>query len=660
MCGFTGAYFINSSLGAPIDARIRASLEAIGHRGPDASGYWQSTQANLAFGHKRLSIVDLSSAGAQPMTDHSGKWVITYNGEVYNHLDIRQEMLASGWIGEFRGHSDTETLLEAIQFWGVSVTLSKCRGMFAMAIWNKETKTLHLCRDRAGEKPLYFGASEGGVAFGSELKAIRQVLPSLGALNPDALHTFLRRGYVCGENAILDKVIRIRPSCVVSLSIALLNELCQSPSNARLHEIISKASTPYWNFAEITRSRTDKPFKGSAAQASETLGNLLSKAVQEQLAADVPIGAFLSGGIDSTAIVATAQRLTSRPVKTFSIGFEDQDYDESKFAKRVAAHIGTDHHELIVGEREAIDTLTRIPKIYCEPFADSSQIPTILVSQLAKKYVTVSLSGDAGDELFGGYQRYFAVPPVWEKMQAMPLPIRKTLSKTITSIPPQAFDFAYRGIAPLLSSQRRQVQVGDRLHKLAGLISASNSDDLYDRLLSKWPPQIMKHASPSVSKSSLNNAALVDCMMKYDFEGYLQDDILVKVDRASMASSLESRVPFLDQRIIEFAWSLPQNLLIENGVGKVVLRNYLYSMVPKPLLERPKMGFALPIGHWLKGQLREWAEDLLDPKKLSDTGYLNTALIRATWEDHLSGKTNHQHALWNILMFQAWKSEWQQ
>lgn len=650
MCGFAG-FFSGSFAGEMAAVHLKSMTDVIASRGPDAEGQWLDSDSGIALGHRRLAIVELSDAGAQPMQSASSRYVLAFNGEIYNHLDLRVELTKIGRAPSWRGHSDTETLLAGFDAWGIRGTLERAIGMFAMAVWCRETRTLTLARDRLGEKPLYYGwqgSSNAVFLFGSELKALRAHPEFRANINRDALCLFMRHNNVGGSSSIYEGVHKLLPGMLLTVSQAVPEPVTET----------------YWSVAAVAAQGVARPFTGSAAEAVDGLEMLLKDAVQRQMAADVPLGAFLSGGIDSSTVVALMQAQASRPVKTFTIGFNEVGYNEAQHAKAVAKHLGTDHTELYVSPQQALDVIALLPQLYCEPFADSSQIPTFLVSKLARQHVTVSLSGDAGDELFSGYNRYALTSQWWQRLASLPLPLRRSMAWALTRLSPDTLN-CIAAFTPLAS---RWGNVGDKLHKGAAVMTARSIDQLYCGMVSLWfPPAdlVLGGTEPSTFLTGLqpNFAGLnnVERMMALDTLTYLPDDILTKVDRAAMGVSLETRVPFLDHRVVEFAWRLPlQYKLRKESSGyttKWALRQVLYRHVPQALIERPKMGFGVPIDSWLRGPLRPWAEELLSESRLKREGYFNPTPIRQKWAEHLSGKRNWQHQLWCVLMFQAWLSE---
>lgn len=646
MCGITG-YLAEPAgsivaEGRPLLARMTDALQ---HRGPDDEGHWVDAESGIALGHRRLAIVDLSPAGHQPMSSTSGKYQIVFNGEIYNHMTLRQQLADQGYLYAWRGHSDTETLLAAIEVWGLEETLKRCVGMFAIALWDREHQHLTIARDRLGEKPLYYGWQGVGrnacFLFGSELKSLRVHPAFEGRIRRDALTLYLRHNYIPAPFSIYEGIHKLPPGSMLTISLTRRDASIQT----------------YWSAIDVAvRSAADRR-KWTPSEAVDELETLLHSAVSQQMMADVPLGAFLSGGIDSSTIVALMQANASKPVRTFSIGFDEQGYNEAEHAKAVATHLGTDHTELYITPKQAMDVIPLLPTLYDEPFADSSQIPTYLVSQLAKQHVTVSLSGDAGDELFSGYTRYLTAAGLWNKLSAVPAPLRDLAAKGITALSPQTWS----ALGNALPSQRFKGNFGDRLHKGARVLGSNSINDLYLGLVSHWtdPAAIVVEGHEPATLLNGNPPDLqglnsIERMMALDMVTYLPDDILVKVDRAAMGVSLETRVPFLDHRVVEFAWGLPMDLKQRDGVGKWVLRQVLYRHVPQALIDRPKMGFGVPIDSWLRGPLREWAESLLDVARLRREGFFHPEFVRIKWDEHLSGKRNWAYHLWDVLMFQSW------
>lgn len=648
MCGLTG--FLTAghwSSGEVAPSLLAQMAGAIVHRGPDSAGYWHDVESGIALGHRRLSILDLSPAGAQPMASVCGRYVIAFNGEIYNHMDLRLALGPSDW----RGHSDTETLLAGFVAWGIKATLVRCIGMFAIAVWDKKERVLTLARDRLGEKPLYYGWQGQGnkacLLFGSDVASLKAHPAFAADINREALALYMRHNAIPAPHSIYQGIYKLPPGSLLAVSLAVRDPKIEV----------------YWSLPQVAERGVATPFAGTDAEAVDELEALLKDAVRQQMLSDVPLGAFLSGGIDSSTVVALMQAQSTQPVKTFTIGFNEEGYNEAVHAKAVARHLGTDHTELYVTPQQTLDVIPKLPGLYSEPFADSSQIPTFLVSQLARQQVTVSLSGDAGDELFAGYNRYVMTRNLWSKLGRVPKPLRKATAAGIKAVSPSAWNTLLKPALPLLPVSLQQANIGDKLHKGAGVLNASSVDELYLGLVTHWQPDqlVLGGTEPltHLRGRPLPLAGLdeVQRMMALDAITYLPDDILVKVDRAAMGVSLETRVPFLDHRVVEMAWRIPQNLKLRDGVGKWILRQVLYRHVPKELIERPKMGFGVPIDSWLRGPLRPWAEELLSESRLRQDGYFNPVPIRQKWKEHLSGKRNWQHHLWDVLMFQAWLSE---
>lgn len=653
MCGLAGFLGFESGMDWPrASAIVESMASSIVHRGPDASGFWHDAEAQIVLGHRRLSILDLSEAGSQPMASSSGRFVIVFNGEIYNHLRLRNELAQAGRQVVWRGHSDTETFLACMDVWGIDESLRRAHGMFAFALWDRQERELTLARDRVGEKPLYYGwLGEGSNAtflFGSELKALRQHPRFEANVDRNSLSLFLRHSYIPAPHTVYRDVFKLLPGTYV-----------QVRRGRRDME-----TRRYWSTEDIALQGLREPFRGSADDAADQLEVLLRDAVRQQMLSDVPLGAFLSGGIDSSTIVSLMQTESPRPIKTFTIGFSEDAFDEAVHARAVAQHLGTEHTELYVSPQQAMDVIPRLPRIYDEPFADSSQIPTILVAQLARQHVTVALSGDAGDELFAGYNRYHLTRKLYSKLSYLPVGIRRQIAKMLTAVPPPLWDRAMSAMSPLLPKSLQLSNAGDKIHKGAGVLDVMNVEELYFRLVSHWqkPSSLVIGAREprtlvSQRPKALSSLSDIDQMMALDLMTYLPDDILVKVDRAAMGSSLETRVPFLDPRVIAFAWSLPIECKLRGGQTKWPLRKILYRHVPQSLIDRPKMGFGVPIDSWLRGPMREWAEDLLSERRLRHDGYFEPAPIRKRWAEHLSGQRNWQYHLWDILMFQTWLDE---
>lgn len=647
MCGLVGIL----SVGRLADLKcISAMTEKIVSRGPDEQGHWEDENAGIALGHRRLSVVDLSSAGHQPMFSESGRFVIAFNGEIYDHMILRDELKRLNPSLNWRGHSDTETLLAAIEAWGLEKTLRRSTGMFAIALWDRRDRVLSLARDRLGEKPLYCGWQKETFLFGSELKALKLHPDFIGEIDRDAMTLQLRHNYIPAPLSIYKGIGKLMPGTILKLD-----------ANAVATKGGIERATPYWSLTDAVAHGQADPFTGTDAEAIGALDQLLHETIAQQMMADVPLGAFLSGGIDSSTVVALMQAQSSRPVKTFSIGFNETGYNEAVYAKAVAQYLRTEHTELYVSPQQAMDVIPRLPTLYDEPFSDSSQIPTFLVSEMTRQHVTVSLSGDAGDELFGGYNRYLLANSLWGMVSRVPSWGRAWCASVLTTLTPNQWNRLlgpFQGVIPI---KWRLSNLGDKIHKGASVLGNDSLEMLYKDLISHWtnpsslvigghePNTLISDPDPFFS--SLGG---IERMMALDTLTYLPDDILCKVDRAAMGVSLETRVPFLDHRLVDFAWRLPMNMKIRDGQGKWILRQVLNKYVPQQLIERPKMGFGVPIDSWLRGPLRDWAESLLDESRLRQEGFFNPAPIRQKWAEHLSGKSNWQYHLWDVLMFQAW------
>jgi asparagine synthase (glutamine-hydrolysing) len=682
MCGIAGFVSDQFSSEQRMQDAARCLAGQLIHRGPDDEGVWVDPAAGIALAHRRLSILDLSAAGHQPMLSACGRYVVVFNGEIYNHLEIRRELdnsylfgghtaagegalcqdaahvESSSRINErfrggsgWRGHSDTETLLAAIAVWGLERTLQKTVGMFAIALWDREERVLYLSRDRMGEKPLYYGLQGGTLLFASELKALRAYPGFRGEVDRQALTLLLRYNAIPAPYSIYQGIFKLLPGTV--LKITQLDVLKKELPVPR----------PYWSLRKVAVEGQQNPFAGSDVEAREELERLLRQSIAGQMIADVPLGAFLSGGIDSSTVVALMQAQSARPVQTFTIGFHESGYNEAEHAHAVAAYLGTDHTELFVTPAQAMAVIPRLQEIYDEPFADPSQIPTFLVSELARRHVTVSLSGDGGDELFGGYNRYVRAASLWRRMSWLPHSVRAALAGVLTTIPPAFWNRVFYGLGTFLPSGWRYANPGDLLHKLAEILAVRSPEEIYMCLVSHWkrPTDVVKEgAEPTAVVGdrgwSPDLPDLEHRMMYLDSVSYLPNDILVKVDRAAMGVSLETRVPFLDHRLVEFAWQLPLSMKIRDGQGKWLVCQVLDRHVPRKLIERPKMGFGIPLDVWLRGPLKGWAEDMLDVSRLAGEGFFIPDPIQDLWREHLSGKRNRSSALWGVLMFQQWLS----
>ena len=641
MCGIVGSWSRDTGSEELADAVTRMA-DAVRHRGPDDAGVWCDPDTGLALGHRRLSILDLSPEGHQPMPSRDGRWVIAFNGEIYNFAALRAELEARGV--RFRGHSDTEVLVEGIASWGLVPTLQRAAGMFAIAVWDRAERTLHLARDRFGEKPLYYGRNGGHFLFGSELKALRAHPAWQGRIDRGALTLYFRFNYVPAPFSIYEGIRKLLPGHVASV-----------------REGREPVVSPYWSLEDVARAGMADPLAGSDEELVALVEDRLRRTIAEEMVADVPLGALLSGGIDSSVVVALMQTQSPRPIRTFTIGFHETDFNEATHAKAVAAHLGTDHTELYVAPAEAQAVIPRLPEIWDEPFGDSSQIPTFLVSELARRQVTVALSGDGGDEMFGGYNRYFLATRIWSMLGRVPAPLRRQAAHAIRTLPPSLWGGLIGTAQQLLPRSRRVAHPGDRMHKLADMLAVRSGGDMYRRLVSHWqePDALVvggHEPEPAWGERAFGAmpGGLLERMMYLDARTYLPDDIMVKVDRATMAVSLESRAPFLDHRVAELAWRLPAHMKVRGGLGKWVLRQVLYRHVPPSLVDRPKMGFGVPIDSWLRGPLREWAGDLLSSHRLAREGFLRAEPVERQWREHASGERNWQYPLWDVLMFQAW------
>ena len=645
MCGFAGL------LGPPGAAEERLATArrmaaTLVHRGPDDEGSWADPQGEVAFGFRRLSILDLTPEGHQPMTSPDGRYTVVFNGEIYDFAALREELERRGH--RFRGHSDTEVLLAAIVEWGLEAALPRLWGMFAFALWDDRERALHLVRDRMGKKPLYFGWQGRTLLFGSELKALRAHPDFAAPIDRDALASYLRFCYVPAPRSIHRGIYKLAPAGWITLRPGRPGEL--------------PATRHYWHPATIALAGERDPSRLSDADAAGALEELLEDAVRLRCVADVPLGAFLSGGIDSSTVVALMQAQSARKVRTFTIGFNLAEYDESAHARAVAAHLGTDHTELQVTPEETRAVIPRLPALYDEPFADASQIPTFLVSQLARTQVTVALSGDGGDELFGGYHRYVTGTRLWSSLGRVPRRLRQGVVLAIEAVPPAAWDRVGWLADRALPAARRGLITGNRVHKLATVLGVPDLDAMYLRLVSTWPDPssvVRDGGEPEGPLPWRGAAAALEApahrMMLLDLLGYLPDDILVKVDRASMGVSLEARAPLLDHRVAEFAWRLPVRQKIRGGEGKWLLRRVLERHVPRSLFERTKRGFGIPIDAWLRGPLRGWATDLLSEQRLKREGFFRPQPVQRALREHLDGARNRQFQLWTVLMFQAWR-----
>ncbi len=641
MCGIVG-YWDKQGANTSVVEKMALKIQ---HRGPDGAGVWLNDSGDLAMAHRRLAILDLTPAGHQPMISPCERFTLVFNGEIYNHLDLRADLERESGHFNWRGHSDTETLLAALRHWGIEQTLQKLNGMFAFALWDSQEKCLFLARDRMGEKPLYYGNQGGRFFFSSELKAFKAHPDWRPEIDRNALTLYMRHNAIPAPWCIYAGIKKLTPAHYVVI-----------------REAGSEVSEPicYWDLAKVAEEGIAKQADGSVESLTNELDALLRDAVKSRMASDVPLGAFLSGGFDSTMVAAMMQAQSPSPIKTFTIGFNEQGYNEAVHAKAVAKHLGTEHTELYVSPEDAMAVIPRLATIWDEPFSDSSQIPTLLVSELARKHVTVCLSGDGGDELFCGYSRYTQGYEIWHTLQRLPNPIRQAVGSLMQVFPGAPIEY-------LLNFLPKHFQIphfADRLPKLAQVVKERSGESYYHRLVSHWnEPEklVLGGVEPQTlfnrSEQFPNVKDFREQMMYLDSMTYLPDDILTKVDRASMAVSLEARVPLLDHRVVEFAWKVPMSMKYRDGQGKWLLREVLYKYVPKALMDRPKMGFGVPIDLWLQGPLRDWAEALLDEKRLREDGIFDPAPIRKMWQEHISGKRRWHYYLWDVLMFQAWLSE---
>jgi len=642
MCGICG-FVSTSTRSRPGSSEIvRAMSDAIAHRGPDGEGVWVDDAAGIGFGHRRLAFIDLTSGGLQPMSSASGRHVVTFNGEIYNYRELRGELESAGH--SFRSQSDTEVLIEACERWGVEAAVKRLIGIFAFGLWDREERTLYLVRDQLGVKPLYWGEIDGTLLFGSELKALIAHPQWRAEIDRDALTAYFRHNYVPAPHTIYRGVFKLPPGSVLTLRRGAAPSI-----------------TAYWDAWSVAREGFDTPFDLPESVVVDQLEAVLKNAVKSQMVADVPIGAFLSGGIDSSTVVALMQAQSEHPVRTFTIGFREGDYDEAGHARAVAHHLGTEHTELFVSPDDARDLIPSIADWFDEPFGDSSQLPTFLVAQMTRRHVTVALSGDGGDEVFAGYDRYLHADRLWRHIRPIPRALRRGAARMLRAVPATVWD---RLSAPLPRSLRSR-PLGDMLHKIAAIIGLNDEDAIYRFLMSQWKDPENLVLGGHEPRGILGDASVargipdfISRMQALDAVTYLPDDILAKVDRTSMAVALEARVPLLDPRVVAFAWRLPPPLRIRHGKGKWLLRQVLHRYVPDALVERPKMGFGMPIGIWLRGPLRDWAEDLLNEERLRADGLLDPKPVRQKWHEHLSGRRDWQYALWGVLMFQEWKRRW--
>jgi asparagine synthase (glutamine-hydrolysing) len=648
MCGITG--FLGEAI--PADDMRATALRmtyTLRHRGPDDFGVWVDAQSGIALGQRRLSIIDLSPSGHQPMRSASDRYIIVFNGEIYNFRELRRELDAAG-AAPAVSRSDTEVILAGAEMWGLEGCLARLNGMFAFALWDRHERTLFLARDRFGEKPLYYGWIGHNFLFGSELKALAAHPDFRPNVDLGALALFLRHNCIPAPYSVYHGIRKLPPGQFLAV-------------HWRRRDA---APRPYWTLREAVEKAQQEPFRGTEREAVDELECLLRDSVRLRMISDVPLGAFLSGGVDSPTITALMQAASDRPVRTFTVGLTNVAYHEAADARAIAAHLGTDHTELLVTPEEAMAVIPQLPQLYDEPFADSSQIPTHLVARLARQHVTVALSGDGGDEVFAGYNRHCWVKRIWNKAMWIPRPMRRTMAALLTGVSTERWDRIFGIMAPALPSQAQARIPGYKLHKLAAILGSASPSEMYLGLASHWNNPGSMLAGAAEPETLLTQAevcpafsSFAERMMFLDTVTYLPDDILVKVDRATMAVGLEARVPFLDHRVVEFAWRLPMALKIRDNVGKWILRQVLYRYVPAALMNRPKMGFGIPLDTWLRGPLRAWAESLLETQRLCGTG-LDPNPIRSLWAQHLAGRGNWQFHLWDVLMLQAWMEQWRQ
>ena len=639
MCGIAG--FLDHSRESSdqgMQSITKSMVETLKHRGPNHQGIWVDEECGLALGHQRLSIIDLSAAGNQPMVSQDSRYVISYNGEIYNASEIGNELRKIGV--KFKGHADTEVLIEAFSHWGIRGTLKKLIGMFAFALWDRKKKELMLCRDRIGIKPLYWAEFGDSILFASEIKALKKHPKWNSKINHESLNSFFLYNYVPGPKTIFEKVHKMQPGTIITVSP---------------HKIPSIEK--YWSLEEVIRSNKNQNLEITQKETEEELEKLLNDSVSKRLVSDVPLGVLLSGGVDSSLVASLAQKNSGKPIKTFTVGFDEDNYNEAPYSKKIAEYLRTDHNELYLSPKDVIELTPLLSSIYDEPFADSSQIPTTLISKFAKKEVTVSLSGDGGDEVFLGYNRHYWANVIWKIFGKIHKAPRKLIAKIILSVPPMVWEsFFY-----LLPKRVRPNQIGDKLHKVGKTIDSDSADEIYEKLISTYNAEDMPvkttenitqdSAQDEISKLLPN---FIERMSYKDTMGYLPDDILTKVDRASMSIGLENRVPLLDHRIIEFTWKLPLSIRMEHGKRKILLKKILSKSIPKKLISRPKSGFGIPLDAWLRGSLKEWAEDMLNKDSLKNDEFLDSKKIQTLWKQHQSKRYNHQNQLWAILMFQSW------
>ncbi len=643
MCGIAGFYNFDGVQDANSSHAIGIAMrDSLSHRGPDSAGIWKDAEFPVVLSHRRLAIVDLSPDGAQPMESPSGRYMCVYNGEIYNYRDLKIELSEAGQV--FKTRSDTEVMLAAIDMWGLDHTLQKLNGMFAIALWDRRDKKIIFARDRFGKKPLYVGWAGKNLVFASELKAFHAHPDFTPDISKDVLGEYMRFGYVRAPNCIFKKIWQMRPASVLMVD-------CKTSSTGF---DLSSQMKSYWSLSDVVKKGRSNLVQGSESDIVHDFEHRLSLATKRRMDCDVPFGSFLSGGIDSSLVTALMRNHSTHPIKTYSIGFEDKGYDESIYAAQVAKHLGTDHHEFKLGAQDVLSVIPKLADIYDEPFADMSQMPTYLISKMARAHVTVALTGDGGDEIMGGYQRHTHIPPLWKKIGWMPQGVRQGLAKVMLSLPQSGYDRMYP----------RYAQLGRRVHRMAGVMAARGAGDIYPRLLEVWPAQdgVVMGQSPCTDNDSYINPdlSLSEQMMMADLMSYRPDDLMVKMDRASMAVALEARAPLMDYELCEYSWRLPMEYKIRGIEGKWLLRRILEQYVPRDLIDRPKTGFGVPIQDWLKGPLKSWGDDLLSEDRLKKQNILNVSLVAGRWKDFQDGKTGHANTsdIWTALMFQSWHDRW--
>lgn len=653
MCGIAG--IVATHCGAEErEALVRRMIAPLHHRGPDAEGIWNSANAPIALAHRRLAIQDLSPNGQQPMVSASGRFYIVFNGEIYNFKELRNALETEG--AAFKGGSDTEVMLAAFEHWGIEPAVKRFVGMFAFALFDQHTRTLHLCRDRMGEKPLYYGWVDGNLVFASELKAIQAMTRQPLPIEQRAITSYLRFGYIPTPYSIYQNIFKLPPATIFGIGV----DQCLKPANySPLAAVSSVSPQHYWNLHDVARAGAANQLTDDDEAINE-LDALLKNAIKDQCIADVPIGAFLSGGVDSTTVAAIMQSVNAKPINTFTIGFKEKQFDEAPYARAIAAHLGTTHEELYISADDCLSVVPEIPHWWDEPFADSSQIPALLVARMAKRHVTVCLSGDGGDELFCGYNRYISTEQIWSRLKSAPASVRNMAAAIIESVSSTNYDRGYALLKKLSGDTKTQANIGAKAHKLAEILRLDDPVAAYKFLLSYWqnPHAItgcgeldtILDLEPNPDLGPLSHNA-----MYWDQQGYLVDDNLVKGDRSSMAASLEARLPLLDHRIAEFSWRCPAPMRQRDNQSKWLLRQVLYRYVPKNLIERPKMGFSVPVAQWLRGPLSTWAADLIHSDALAACG-LAAAPIQRAWHEHSSGSKDNAHKLWTVLMLLAWYS----